>query len=133
MVNPWNGARGLLCLSQRFNTLGALFNLVIRCGIPHRGAATDTCDAVGDFCGVTRNSDPVVCTASQNLARAPRALSLADPVGISIRELGGIWKLNGTQIDINAPGANHGTWTISRNGKRAMLDTQGWRAHDGRR
>ena len=125
VANPWNGAQGLLCLSQPANTMGALFNLVIRCGIPRGGAATDTCDVVGGFCGATRNSDPVVCTASQNLARTPRALSLADPVGISIRELGGIWKLNGTQIDINAPGANHGTWTVSRNGRRAMLNTQG--------
>ena len=123
--NPWNSERGLLCLSQHFNTLGALFNLVFRCGVPREGAAADTCNAVGNACGETRNSDPVICTASQNLARTPRALSLADPVGISIRRLGGIWKLNGRQIDINALGSNDGTWTVSRNGRRAMLDTQG--------
>ena len=35
--NPWNnGQKGILCLTQRFNTLGALFNLLSACGIPKR-------------------------------------------------------------------------------------------------
>ena len=32
--NPWNvGPNGMLCLTQQFNTLSALFNLVGRCGV----------------------------------------------------------------------------------------------------
>lgn len=122
--NPWNsGRKGILCLSHRNNTLGALFNLVSRCAVPRIGAApSDTCDLVGGACGAGRNSDPIVCTAAQNAAREPRDLTLVDPVGVKIIELRGIWKINGTQIDINDPSANQGAWTVSRNGRRGVLD-----------
>lgn len=80
--NPWNkGERGILCLTQRTNTLGALFNLVGQCAIPQADLdPTDVCTAVGDACGPERASDPVVCAAAQRTARSQRAtLSASAP------------------------------------------------------
>jgi hypothetical protein len=122
--NPWNnGEKGILCLTQRFNTIGALFNLVDKCSIA-RGdiPASAVCNAVDGACGSNRNSDPVICTASQNTVRASRAISLLDPVGISIRDLTGNWEIGGVPIDINDSRDNQGAWLVSRNGRRAALD-----------
>ena len=47
---------------------------------------------------------------------------MSDPVGIQLLELGGIWKFNGQQIDINDPSHNHDTWAIIRNGRRGVLN-----------
>jgi hypothetical protein len=121
--NPWNnGEKGILCLTQGFNTMNALFNLVAECAIPKPGDSSDVCGAVGGACGPGRNSDPVICKASQDLARSSRALSLLDPVGIKITRLRGIWKINNQQVDINDPIDNQGAWIVSRNGRRAVLD-----------
>ena len=121
--NPWNiGPKGILCLTQQFNTLGALFNLVGACGV----ARTDidpgsVCANVGGACGPGRNSDPAVCEATQRLARDDFACSLRDPCGVGIRSLAGNWTMGGEPLDINDPATNQGLWTVSRNGRRAVL------------
>jgi hypothetical protein len=122
--NPWqNGEKGILCLQQRSNTLGALFNLVGRCAILLPGSSASACsNASKGACGPDRNSDPAVCTAAQEIRRANRVLSLQDPVGIRLLELGGIWKFDGQQIDINDPNQNQDSWAITRNGRRAALN-----------
>ena len=121
--NPWNnGEKGLICLAQRFNTLGALFNLLDKCGVPRPGVGADNvCSIVGGACGPDRNSDPRVCLAAQSLARSEQGLSLADPAGINILELQGIWRIDGTEIDINDSTSNSHIWQITRGGRRAVL------------
>jgi len=121
--NPWNdGRKGILCLAQQFNTLSALFNLGGRAAIPKPNVpAGAVCATLGDFCGPTRNSDPSIATAVQTLARAGRGLCFADPVGIVIDTLGGIWRIGQTSIDVNDQAANQGVWTITRGGRRAVL------------
>lgn len=122
--NPWNnGERGILCLGQQFNTLGALFNLLGHCGVPRPQLdPREVCANVGGFCGPSRNSDPRVCLGAQTLVRDRRSFSLRDPAGIRIVELQGLWKVNGTAVDINYPDSNQGAWVVSRNGRRAVLD-----------
>jgi hypothetical protein len=124
---PWNnGERGILCLAQQFNTLGALFNLLGHCGI-HRPQLdpSDVCGDVGGFCGANRNSDPRVCLAAQTLVREGRSFSLRNPAGIHVLELQGLWKVDGTPVDINDPESNQGAWVVDRNGRRAVLDVTG--------
>lgn len=122
--NPWNnGEKGVLCLTQQFNTVSALFNLVDKCAIPRVGIPSSAvCSAVNGACGTGRNSDPVICQASQETVRSSRAISLVDPVGIRIKELFGNWEINSVPIDINNFSTNQGAWVISRNGRRAVLD-----------
>lgn len=124
--NPWNnGAHGILCLSHDANTMGALFGLVSPCAVPNPNIpAGDLCGTVEDegACVPGRASDPAVCAAVQELAQANRALALADPVGIEILELTGIWELDGAAIDINDPGVQEGLWTVVRGGRRAELN-----------
>jgi hypothetical protein len=121
--NPWNnGQKGILCLAQQFNTLGALFNLVAPAAVPNLTVEPGAvCGILGSGCGPDRNSDPSIATAAQTLARGGRGLSLADPVGIEIVRLGGIWRLNGQELDINDPTRNQGVWTVTRGGRRAVL------------
>lgn len=121
--NPWNnGEKGILCLTQRFNTLGALFNLLDKCGVPRPSSnPNDVCGLVGGACGSGRNSDPAVCVAAQNQARTARGLSLADPAGINIIEHRGIWRINGRRIDINDLANNEGVWQLSRGNRRGVL------------
>ncbi len=121
--NPWNnGTKGILCLAQQFNTLGALFNLTGPAAVVNNAVSSgQICATLGNFCGSNRNSDPSIATATQDLARANRGLSLRDPAGIEILRLTGIWKRNGVQIDINNPTQNAGLWTITRTGRRAVL------------
>jgi len=121
--NPWNdGTKGILCLAQQFNTLGALFNLGGHAAVPKPNLAVGAvCASIGNFCGPTRNSDPSISAAVQTLARASRGLSFADPVGITLEALGGIWRIGEAQIDINDPNTNQGAWTITRGGRRATL------------
>ncbi len=122
--NPWNnGEKGILCLTQQFNTLGALFNLLDKCGIPNPGVAPDTvCGIVGGACGPGRNSDPRVCSAAQTVTRNSQGLSLLDPAGINIVELQGVWRINGQRIDINDLTNNRNVWSLSRGGRRAVLN-----------
>lgn len=121
--NPWNdGRKGIMCLAQQFNTLGALFNLGGRAAVPKPNLPVGSvCASLGGFCGPARNSDPSIASAIQTLARASRGLSFADPVGIVLDALGGIWRIGNTQIDVNDPAANQGVWTITRGGRRAVL------------
>jgi len=120
--NSWNnGEKGILCLSQPNNSMGALFALVGPCAVKRLDISPSAvCANVS--CVPDRDSDPAICQAVQNLARAPHGLSFPDPVGIKLIELKGLWKINGTQIDINDPNANQGAWVVSRNGRRAVLD-----------
>lgn len=122
--NPWqNGQKGILCLQQRFNTMNALFNLVGECAITLPGSTAEACgNASSGACGPDRNSDPKVCTAAQELRRAEQVVVLADPAGIRLLEMGGIWKLDGQQIDINDTTNNQGVWAITRNGRRGTLN-----------
>ena len=121
--NPWNiGPKGILCLTQQFNTLGALFNLVGACGTSRPDIpAGAVCANVGGACGPGRNSDPAICQATQDLARTDFACSFKDPAGVVIRSLSGSWSVGGQPIDINDKDANRGAWTVSRNGGRAVL------------
>lgn len=124
--NPWNnGERGILVLTQPVNTLGALANLVGACGIerPEVGPGS-VCELVSGAgaCVPGRNSDPNVCLAAQNLVRDARAFSLADPAGIAILRIGGIWKLDGEQVDLNDPEDNEELWRIDHGGRRAVLE-----------
>jgi hypothetical protein len=121
--NPWNnGTRGILCLTQRFNTLEALFNLLTACGVPQTsGTPQDTCGLVGGACGPGRSSDPAICTVGQSAVRAGVAYTLRDPAGIRFLSLEGVWKLNNAIIDVNDAASNQGIWVVSRNGRRAVL------------
>ena len=96
--NPWNdGRKGILCLAQTFNTLGALFNLCGPSAVPKPTIPVGSvCATLGNFCGPARNSDPSIAAAIQTLARAQRGISFADPVGIVLENLGGIWRIGGT-------------------------------------
>lgn len=125
--NPWNnGTKGILCLTQRFNTMNALFNLVSECGIRQsQGSETDTCSLVGSACGDGRSSDPQVCKEAQSAARAGFGITLADPAGIQIKTLTGVWKVEGDAIDdINSSATNPQIWTVSRNGRRGVLKVE---------
>src|SRR5262249_17838592 len=105
--NPWNnGQKGILCLTQQFNTLGALFHLLGACGVPKTNIAVDAvCAEVDGACGPGRNSDPQVCSAAQDLARGKSSFSLQDPAGIHIISLddGGLWTVDGVPVAINDP------------------------------
>lgn len=122
--NPWNnGSRGLLCLSNSVNSIPALFRLVGPCAVPREGVpASEVCSLLGNGCVPTRNSDPFICTSAQTIARGGEGLSIADPAGIRIMRLEGIWKIDGAEIDINDPAENQGAWGLSRNGRRGVLD-----------
>lgn len=121
--NPWNnGQKGIICLTQQFNTLGALFGLLSACGIPTtQGTPQDTCGMVGGACGVGRSSDPNVCAVAQQAVRDKVGFTLRDPAGVRIVGLQGAWKINNTTIDVNNPTDNQGVWEVSRNGRRAVL------------
>jgi hypothetical protein len=121
--NPWNnGQQGILCLTQQFNTLGALFNLVTECGVRQaQGSPEDTCALVGGACGPGRSSDPNICAAAQRAVRNNIAVTLRDPAGIRILRLEGVWRVNGQQIDVNDPAQNQSVWVVSRNGRRGVL------------
>lgn len=122
--NPWNnGQKGILCLTQQFNTLHALFNLLSACGIPRtQGTPQDTCALVGGACGPGRSSDPNVCAVAQQAVRDKVGFTLRDPAGVRIVNLKGVWKVNNTTIgDVDDATSNEGVWQVSRNGRRAVL------------
>ena len=121
--NPWNnGKKGILCLNQQFNTLGALFNLLASCGVRQiQGTPENTCSLVGNACGDGRNSDPAVCAEAQRAVRGDAGFTLRDPAGVRILTMEGVWKIKARTIDINNPAANEGTWVVSRNGRRGVL------------
>lgn len=117
-----NGADGILFLTHPSSTLGALFHLVTECSVQKNVATNAVCGLVSSACVSERNSDPTVCDRAQQLVRDKMGMTLADPAGIEILKLQGIWKLAGRQIDINDPNANQGLWRIMRNGRRAVLE-----------
>lgn len=121
--NPWNnGKKGILCLGQPANTLGALFSLAGAAAIPNAAVpAGSICAVMGDNCVPDRNSDPSIAAALQTFALARRGISFVDPAGIEIVRLGGVWRIGSKVLDINNPATNSGVWTISRAGRRAVL------------
>jgi hypothetical protein len=126
--SPWNnGQRGILCLTHRDNTLGALFNLLASCGVPRDGDAGEVCANVEGACGPGRNSDPAACIAAQNLARTGRSFSLEDPCGVRILGLDptGQWSVDGQAVDMNDEANNRGIWKVTRNGRRGTFTFQG--------
>lgn len=131
--NPWNnGEKGILCLTQQFNTLRALFNLLGACSVPTtRGTPENTCPLVEPACGPGRSSDPVLCSTAQRGVRGNLGLSLRDPAGVRIVKLDGVWRINDREIDINDPAQNQGSWVISRNGRRAVLAVAAGMTVDG--
>ncbi len=129
--NPWNnGRKGILCLTQQFNTLLFLFNLVSQCSVPQRQLRPQEVCRLGRVnsgrvdCVPERSSDPNVCAAAQNQAIQGNFLSLEDPTRLRLLEMQGIWALNGNRIDINNPDRNSGVWTVSRGGQRGILRNQ---------
>jgi hypothetical protein len=46
---------------------------------------------------------------------------LADPVGVEIARLAGVWRIGDTEIDINDPASNQGIWKVTRQGRRGEL------------
>ena len=131
--NPWNnGKKGILCLTQQLNTLGALFNLLTACGVPRtQGTPENTCSLVGNACGPGRSSDPVVCAETQRAVRGNLGFTLRDPAGVRIVKLEGVWKINNNDIDIDDPAKNRGTWVVSRNGRRGLLTVAAGLTLDG--
>lgn len=133
VANPWNnGKKGILCLTQQFNTLGALFNLLAACSVLRaQGTPENTCSLVGGACGPDRSSDPALCAAAQRVVRGNLGLSLRDPAGVRIVKLDGMWKINNNDIDINDVAQNQGSWVVSRNGRRAVLTIMAGLTLDG--
>jgi hypothetical protein len=122
--NPWNnGQKGVFCMANFSNTLPLLFGLMSQCSVPRSDVRPqEVCNIVGTInCVPGRSSDPFVCVAAQTKALGGNVLSLRDPVGIKFIKLLGIWRLNGTQIDINDPTKNQGLWQVSRGGHRGVL------------
>lgn len=121
--NIWNNAeRSILFLTHPSSTLSALLNLLAACGVPKPTLQpNEVCDAVSGACVSARNSDPSICAIVQQLTRAKRGVTLADPAGVTIERLDGIWKLDGREFDMNDPAANHGLWRVERNKRRAVL------------
>lgn len=118
-TNPWNSSKSILFLSHPSSTLGALLNLVTECGvIPQKGPVESTCGKNPNACVAGRNSDPIICAQTQELARNRQGLTMADPVGVEIVELQGIWKESGSQIDVSG---RPDIWRVSRNRRRAEL------------
>lgn len=130
-ANPVNIGDRLLCLTHENNSLGALFELLNTCGKPRSGDPNAVCSQVA--CVPERNSDPFICSATQQLAQAGMAVSLDDPVGIRLLELTGIWTFGEREIDINDPAQNEGVWAVERNGRRARLTLGDDLRMDGRR
>jgi hypothetical protein len=120
--NPWvNGQKGIICLAHGSSTLGALFRLVDVAAIPNTAVpASAICGQLVGNCVPGRNSDPNIAAAVQGLARNDQSLTLADPTGIEIASLVGVWRQGEQIIDINAGGANS-VWTVTRGGKRGEL------------
>jgi len=123
--NPWNnGQKGILCLTQPFNTLNALFNLLAECGVARtQGTPEIMCSIVAPTgaCGPGRQSDPAVCATAQRAARDKVGFTLRDPAGVRILKLEGVWKINNAVIDVNDVTQNQGVWIVSRNGRRGIL------------
>ena len=134
-LNPWNnGDRGILCLAQSANTLGALVNLLAHCSVPRPDlSAGDVCVAVGQFCGQNRNSDPKISLAVQDKAMGGNAITAADPIGVVIQRLNGNWQIGDVVInDIGDVANNEGIWSVSRGGHRAVLENAAALTLDGR-
>ncbi len=121
--NPWNnGKKGILHLAQPANTLGALFGLGGAAAVANAAVPPGSvCATMGGNCVPDRNSDPSIASALQTLALSKRGISFADPVGIEISRMGGIWRIGSNVLDINNPAANQGVWTVSRGGRRGVL------------
>ena len=121
--NPWiNGEKGILCLAHGSSTLGALFGLVNAAAVPNQAIPPGAiCETLGGDCVPSRNSDPSIASAVQSVAAGDNSLTLADPVGVEIARLAGVWRIGDTEIDINDPPNNQGIWKVTRQGRRGEL------------
>jgi len=121
--NPWmNGNKGIVCLAHSSNTLTALFRLVDVAAVPNPSVQPGAiCGTLNGNCVKERNSDPNIAAAAQSLARNDRSLALADPCGIEIASLAGIWRIGDEVIDINDGTSNKGIWKVTRSGRRGEL------------
>ena len=126
--NPWNnGQRGILCLTHPASTLSALIHLLGTCGMPRGGDPGEVCANLGGACVPGRSSDPAMCIAAQNLARAGRSFSLEDPCGVRIIGLDPTvqWTVDGQAVDMNDETNNRGIWKVTRNGRRGTFTFHG--------
>jgi hypothetical protein len=121
--NPWiNGQKGILCLAHGSSTLTALFRLVDVAAVTNPDVQPGAiCGALAGNCVAGRNSDPNIAAAVQTLARNDRSFTLADPAGISIARMSGIWRVGAEEIDINDAARNKGLWKLTRGDRRGEL------------
>lgn len=92
--NKWNTTHGALHLTHPANTLGAEINLaadatVLRPAVAVQPAGTLAGRLIccAQYGGVNRSSDPLIGAGVNGLARAGRAVTLADPIGLYISTL----------------------------------------------
>ena len=121
--NPWNdGRKGILCLAQQFNTLGALFNLGGHAAVPKPNVPVGSvCASLGGFCGPDPQLRPVDLGRRAD-ARPGQTRARASPIR-SASDRSPRRHLADRQhtVDVNDPAANQGVWTITRGGRRAVL------------
>ena len=91
--NVWNTLKGAMHLTHRANTLGprSIWALMRRCSFPcpnrppHAAVSVDCC---AQFGGVNRSSDPLIGAGVNGLARSGLAVTLDNPVGLYIQDVG---------------------------------------------
>ena len=104
--NKWNTQLGAMHLTHRANTLGAEINLAadatVQFPVAQSPAATLPSRLIccARFGGVNRSSDPLIGAGVNGLARSGLAVTLDNPVGLYIQEvgLGGLRDPQGTPI-----------------------------------
>lgn len=104
--NKWNTQLGAMHLTHRANTLGAEINLAadatVQFPVAQSPAATLPSRLIccAGFGGVNRSSDPLIGAGVNGLARSGLAVTVDNPVGLYIQEvgLGGLRDPQGTPI-----------------------------------
>ena len=108
--NIWNTRNGAMHLTHQANTLGAEINLAadatVQYPVPQTPANTLPFRLIccARFGGVNRSSDPLIGAAVNGLARSGLAVTLDNPVGLYIKDigLGGLRDPSGTPIGTTA-------------------------------
>jgi hypothetical protein len=92
--NKWNTTHGALHLTHPANTLGAEINLAADATVLRPSVAPQPANTLSgrliccaQYGGVNRSSDPLIGAGVNGLARAGRAVTLADPIGLYISTL----------------------------------------------
>jgi hypothetical protein len=92
--NDWNTRKGAMHLTHRANTLGAEINLAADATVqfPVTPAPAGTLPfrliCCARFGGVNRSSDPLIGAGVNGLAKQGLAVTLANPVGLYIQDIG---------------------------------------------